>query len=215
MAFFKKIGQHFERNLFGRPSQNPAQQAMPYLEQLQGIGQQAYDPYIQQGQQAQQQVNPLYESMSQDPSQFVNALMQNYSPSEGYKFKEREMNKAAQNSAASGGFAGTENDQMARADMIRGLLGGDMQQFLQNILGVQASGLQGQENRVGRGYESSGNRADYLGNALGAQAGAAFQGQAQKDENSLSKRNAFMSLLGSLAGAGAQLNHTNQRYGGR
>ena len=214
MSFFKKMGQRFERGLFGRPAQNPADQAMPYLEQIPGVGKQYHEPFIQQGQQAQEQVNPLYERMSQDPSQFVNALMQNYSPSEGYRFKEREMNRAAQNTAASGGFAGTENDQMARAEMIRGLLGGDMQEFFQNVMGTQAMGLQGQENRIGRGYESSGQLADYIGNALGAQGGARFQGQAQKNANSMAKRNSFLNFLGNLAGAGAGAYHTNKMYGG-
>lgn len=213
MSFFKKIGQKLEHGLFGRPAQNPADQAMPYLDQVPGIGKQYYDPFIQQGQQAQQQVNPLYERMSQDPSQFVNALMQNYSPSEGYRFKEREMNRAAQNTAASGGFAGTENDQMARADMIRGLLGGDMQEFFQNVMGVQGQGLQGQENRIGRGYESSGQLADYLGNALGNQANLRFEGQNAKNQASMGKRNSFLNFLGNMAGAGAGAYYTKKRYG--
>jgi hypothetical protein len=214
MGFFKKFGQKIEHGLFGRPAQNPAEAAMPYLNQIPEFGRQGYQPFIDQGQQAQQQLNPLYERMSQDPTAYINALMQNYSPSEGYRFKEQQMLRGAQNSAASGGFAGTQNDQMAQAEMIRGLLGGDMQQFLQNVMGAQGQGMQGLENQVGRGYESAGNLAGYLGNALGAQGGAAFQGQQQKNENSMGKRNSFLNFLGNLAGAASGAYAANKQYGG-
>lgn len=208
MGFFNKIGRFFG----GHSGGNPAESAMPYLNQIPGIGREYYDPFIQQGRQAQQQLNPMYERMSQDPTEFINALMRGYSPSEGYRFKEGQMMKAAQNAAASGGFAGTDYDQMQRADMIRGLMGEDQQQFLANILGIQGAGMQGLEGQVGRGYESAGNLAGYLGNALGAQGGAAFQGQAQRNANRMGRSNAFYNLLGNLAGAGAGIYGANKLY---
>lgn len=215
MGFFKKMGNALTGGLFRSSGTNPANAAMPYMNQIPGIGRQYYEPFINEGQQAGQQLNPLYERMSQDPSQYINALMQNYSPSEGYQFKEQQMLRGAQNSAAAGGFAGTQNDQMGQADMIRGLLGGDMQQYLQNVLGVQGTGMQGMENRVGRGYESAGNLAGYLGNALGAQGGLAYQGEAQRNQQRADKRNSIFNLLGNLAGAGAGIYHTNKMYGGQ
>jgi len=215
MGFFKKIGNSLGLGMFRSSGPNPADSAMPYLNQIPQFGREGYQPFIDQGQQAQQQLNPLYERMSQDPSAYINALMQNYSPSEGYRFKEQQMLRGAQNSAAQGGFAGTQNDQMAQADMIRGLLGGDMQQYLQNVMGAQGQGMQGLENQVGRGYESAGNLAGYLGNALGAQGGLAFQGQQQRNQNRADKRNAIFNLLGSLAGAGTGIYQTNKMYGGR
>ena len=215
MGFFKKIGNVLGAGMFRSSGSNPAESAMPYLNQIPGIGRENYQPFINQGQQAQQQLNPLYDRMSQDPSGYINSLMQNYSPSEGYRFKEQQMLRGAQNSAASGGFAGTQNDQMGQAEMIRGLLGGDMQEFLQNVMGAQGQGMQGLENQVGRGYESAGNLAGYLGSALGAQGGLAFQGEAQRNQQRADKRNAIWSLLGSLAGAGSGMYNTNKMYGGK
>jgi hypothetical protein len=41
-------------------SQNPANAAQPYLQQIPGVGHQNYDPYIQQGQQAGQTLQGEY-----------------------------------------------------------------------------------------------------------------------------------------------------------
>ncbi len=212
------------------PGPNPANAAMPYLNQVPALGRQYYEPYINEAQQASgianpiynqmaqnpnayigslgQQQNPVYGEPTQNPTDFLNLIMRNYTPSEGYRFKERELTRAAQNSAAQGGFSGTRNAQLEQADIVRGLLGDDSQQFLQNVLnirglqggerqqhlqnasGVQGRGLQGQENRLLRGYESSGNLADFLGSALGTQGSLAFQGQAQQNGNAVDQYNA-------------------------
>ena len=171
---------------------NPANAAMPYLNQIPGIGRENYQPFINEGRQASGIANPVYNQMSQDPNEFLNSIMRNYNPSEGYRFKEREISRGLQNTAAQGGYAGTPNAQLQQGEMIRGLLGQDMQQFLQNILGVQNSGLQGQEQRIDRGYGASGDLADYLGNALGAQGALAFQGQAQQNQNEGNRYNSMM-----------------------
>ncbi len=195
----------------GVGGRNPAINAMPYLNQVGAIGQEAYNPFIQQGQQAQGMANPIYDRMAQNPEQFINEMQQNYSPSEGYRFKEREMLRAAQNSAAQGGFSGTRNDQMSQADLVRGLLGEDMQQYLANVSGLRQTGLQGQEGRIGRGFESAGSLADYLGSNLGQQANMVFTGEGgenllahqagmQNAINRMSRKNAMMGALGNLPG---------------
>lgn len=195
----------------GVGGRNPAINAMPYLNQIGPIGQEAYNPFIQQGQEAQAVANPTYNYMAQNPSEFLNEMMRNYNPSEGYRFKQREMLRAAQNSAAQGGFAGTRNDQMSQADLVRGLLGEDMQQYLANVAGLRQAGLQGQEGRINRGFESAGSLADYLGSNLGQQANMVFTGEGgenllahqagmQNAINRMSRRNAMMGALGNIPG---------------
>ncbi len=202
MSFFKRIGRIFGG---GGGGQNPAQSAMPYLNQIPGAVGEYYKPFITAGQQAQEVVNPIYGRMSQDPNEFLNQIMRNYTPSEGYRFKERMLTRAAQNDAAQGGFLGTPTSQLQQADIVRGLLGDEMQQYLGNILGIQGAGLQGQENRIGRGFQASTGYGDILGSNLGQQAGLAFQGQAQQNANRLSRRNSFLNFLGQGLGAGARL----------
>jgi hypothetical protein len=199
MGLFKNIGKIF--GLSGAKHQDPAAAAMPYLNQIPGLGREAYNPFIQQGQQSQQITNPIYSQMAQDPSGFLNQMMNNYSPSEGYRFKEQALSRALGNTAAAGGLSGTQGHQMEQGDMIRGLLGQDQQQYLANLLGIQGQGLQGHEGNIGRGYESAGNLAGYLGNALGAQGGMAFQGVQQQNQYNMDKMRNRSQFWGDIARA--------------
>jgi hypothetical protein len=178
---------------------NPAKDAMPYLNQIPGVGKQYYNPFIEQGRQASEQLSPLYNQMTNNPSDYLNQLMGKYEPSAGYQYRQGQLNKAAGNTAAQGGFAGTENDVMGRSELINKLMGGDMQEFLQNVLGIQGAGMQGLQGREERGYNASANLADYLGGNLGQQAGLAFQGTAQKNQN----QNALFGQLMQAMGVGA------------
>ena len=167
----------------GGAGENPADAARPYLNQIPNVVEPYYDPFIKSGREAEAINNPIYGRMAQNPAEFLDEIMRRYNPSEGYRFKEREMARAAQNSAAQGGFSGTRNDQMSQADMIRGLLGDDMQEYIKNILGIQGGGLQGQELRTERGYNASAGLADTLANTLMSQGSLGFQGGQQRLEN--------------------------------
>ncbi len=205
MSFFSSLGSLFGGD--GPTLGNPAEAGMQYLNQIPGVGKKYYEPFITEGQTASGIANPVYNKMTQDPNEFINSIMRNYNPSEGYRFKEKQMLRAAQNDAAAGGFAGTPYSQQQQAETVQGLLGNDMQQFLENIFRTQGAGLQGQEGRIGRGFEGSKSLADYLGQALGAQAGMAFQGQQQQNQNQMSRfqnqqarNNALMGLIGQGVG---------------
>jgi len=199
------------KSLFGS-GQNPADSAMPYLNQARQMGEQNVSPYMQQGLQAQEGLSSVYNQQAKDPSAFLNQIMSNYNPSEGYKYKQQEMLKGARNSAAQGGFSGTDFDQQGQADMIRGLLGGDMQQFVQNALGAQQQGMYGAEAQAGRGMQA----ADWMGNLLGNQGQLAYQGQAQKNQLRSDRRNALLNMISSLGGAymGNRQNQQMQQSGG-
>ncbi len=184
------------KSLFGT-GQNPADSAMPYLNQAKDIGNQYVSPYMQQGLDAQQGLSSVYNQQARDPSAFLNQIMSQYNPSEGYKYKQQEMLKGARNSAAQGGFSGTDFDQQGQADMIRGLLGGDMQQFVQNALQSQQQGMYGAEAQSNRGMQS----ADWMGNLLGNQGQLAYQGQAQKNQLRSDRRSALLKMIASLGGA--------------
>ena len=180
--------------MFGK--NNPGRAANKQLNQIPGYGRDAYNPFIQQGQQAQQQLSPQYSQMASNPMGQYNDIMSQYQPSAGYQYQYDKLNKAAGNTAASGGFAGTDNDVMNRSEMFQGLLGGDMQQFLQNILGIQGTGQAGLQHQADTGYHASGSLADYLGGASQLQARNSAFGRYLGNEN----RNSAMSGLGSLAG---------------
>ena len=148
-------------NTFGR--NNPARAGGKELGKIQGYGQQAYNPFIQQGQQAQQQLSPQYSQMAGNPTDFYNQIMQQYQPSAGFQHQAGKLNQLATNKAAAGGYSGTGGDIFEHGEALQGLMGGDMQQFLQNILGIQGAGQQGLQGQANQGFQASGSLADYLG----------------------------------------------------
>lgn len=191
-------------SMFGDDYSGPSPEEM--LQQAYGMGKETFDPYIQRGFGAQDKLSEQYGRMSQSPMDFLNQIISGYSPSEGYKFKEKNALNAARNSAAAGGISGTYNDQLGQAEMVSGLLGQDMQQWLQNVLGIQGAGLSGLENEAGRGFGASQSLADLLGNVSGSQAGLAYNRQ-QADQDR--RGNMMGQLSGLLGAAGGALSGSN------
>lgn len=179
---------------------NPMQDANKYLDQIPGVGHQGYDPYVNAGLDASGRTKNQYESLMSDPTAFMNKLMEGYKPSEGYQFQKDQLTKELGNTAAMGGIAGTPLDQMNQGEGIQKLLSGDMQQFLQNVLGLFNTGLQGEEGIAGRGFDASKSLTDLLGNALNQQGGLAFQNAQQQNSDRNAKSAMWQKALGTGAG---------------
>lgn len=200
-----------------RENRRGVNEARGYLNQIEPTVRGVYDPYRRHGfdaenalpgkygQMYQEYANndtpEQYGEMSNDPMEFINNIMRGYTPSEGYKYKEKRMTDAARATGAAGGFAGTELDRESQAEMIKGILGGDMQEFLNNVLGTQKYGLEGrerynernmlgkeraraldaasEENRSNRGFIASHDLANILGSNLGQQADLSSMGSRQ------------------------------------
>ena len=193
MAFFDFLS--------GGDSGNPARAAEPYLNQIPGVGQQYYTPYVNRGEQASQQSNELYQRLAQDPSGYFNELIESYKPTAAYKSKYERAMREATNTANAGGYGGTQLDQEERARLADRLAEEDLQQYINNILGIQGTGLEGLQHQGDYGYQASQGAADYLGNAYGNQAENAYAGRAQQLKN---QSNVFSDLLkGGAQAAGA------------
>jgi hypothetical protein len=175
--------------LFG-DKPNPADKAMPYLDQAKGL----YDPYAQQGQAAYNQLNPLYGQMGQDPAAFLENLMKNYEPSRGYQLQRDEGMRALGNSAAAGGMRGSMQDMVNESRLTDNLMGNDMQQWLQNVLGIQGAGMQGLQGFYNTGYDATNN----LANIFGQQGNLAYN--RQNYENANDPLNNLAKLGGTFAG---------------
>ncbi len=169
-----------------------------YINEIPGIGHNAYDPYVTEGRNASGQTNAAYDELMKDPTGFINKLMQNYKTSEGYNFQKNALTSELGNTAAAGGIAGTPLDQMNQGAGVQGLLSKDMQQFLENALGVYGKGLTGKEGVASRGYDASGKLADILGGAANQNANYAFQNEQQGNTN----RNSIFSTLAKALGGG-------------
>lgn len=175
---------------------NPAKKAQPYIEKIGPMAEQRYNPYIQQGQQAGQNVQGQYEQLTNDPGNFLNQLMSGYTPSKGFDFKKDQALQAMRNSAAAGGFSGTEADQIRQGELANSLSSQDMYDWVDRALGLYGRGLEGQQGFSNQGYNANQSLTDILGNSLNQQGGLAFQGQAQHNQG-------LMDLLSSLIGGGS------------
>lgn len=177
MGFFSKLLESTPMGLgnafFGK-DQNSNAAANKYLEQIPGMAHKNLDPYNMPGEKAQS---------------FIDQIMKGYTPSEGYNFKKAEMGRELSNTAAAGGYAGGEYDQNQRAKLIQGLLGGDMQQYLQNVLGVHNNS-----------YNAASQLTDVEGNALNQQGGMAFGQAENKNQRLAALRNALLQMGGQAAG---------------
>ncbi len=189
--------------LFGG-GDDPSQAAMPYLNQIPGVGHSTYDPYINRGNAAGNKLSGQYDELLNDPTALINKLMEAYRPSEGYQFQKKELTDFMGNNAAAGGFSGTPYDTNQQAGRIQGLLSQDMQQFLTNALGRYDKGLTGFQGFADQGFESSKGLGDLLGNNLAAQGGLAFQGQQQKNSNQNQMFQALAQVLGGVGGLATQ-----------
>lgn len=192
----------FLGDLFGGGS-DPAKKAKPYLDQIPGVGHKYYDPFINQGRGASEHLGTEYGNNINDPTSLINKIMGNYKESEGYNFKKDALTRQMGATSAAGGVAGTPMDQQNQAAGVNGLLSEDMQQFLQNALGVYNGGIAGEQGIADKGFNASGSMTDLEGGALNQQAGLAFQGQQQKNSNQQALFSSLAKALGMGAGGGA------------
>lgn len=174
--------------------------ANQYLDQIPGVAHQGYDDYINQGRDASGKTKSKYEDLMNDPTGFINKLMQGYKPSEGYQFQKDQLTKELGNTAAAGGVAGTPMDQMNQGEGVQKLLSGDMQQFLQNVLGEFHTGLAGEEGIAERGFDASKELTDLLGNNLAAKSGMAYKDKVNQNQNRTDLWSLFAKALGGAGG---------------
>jgi hypothetical protein len=179
---------------------NPADAAMPYLNQIPGMEKSYLEPYINRGNEASNTLTPQFNQMTQDPAAFLEGIMKNYEPSRAYQLSRDETQRAAGNSAAAGGMRGSINDITNQARLTDSLLGADMQQWLQNILGIQKEGTEGLGHEADTGFSASTGLTSDLSNVLGTQAGLAFQGQANQNQSRSDLLSGLIKALGGVAG---------------
>lgn len=187
---------------FLRGGSNPANAAMPYLDQIPDIVKQGYNPYIQRGDTAYQAMQGPYGQMAQDPAAFLEQIMSKYQPSKSYQLRRDEALRAAGNSAAAAGRRGTLSDIESQSHIADSLLGEDMQNWFANVFGLQGRGLEGEQHLYDKGFDATQGLTGDLSNILGTKAGLAFQGQADKNQRQSDLLSGLMKAFGGIAGLG-------------
>ena len=185
---------------FFKGGKNPADAAMPYLDQIAPMEHAAYDPYIQRGNEASNTLMPQFNQMSSDPAAFLESLMKNYQPSRGYQLQNDEMRRSAGNTAAAGGMRGSLNDISNEARISDTLMGNDMQQWLKNVLGIETAGQGGLQHTSDQGFNATQGMTGDLSNVLGTQGTLAFQGQANQNKSLSDLLSGLLKGVGTVGG---------------
>jgi len=200
---------------------NPANSAMPYLNQIQGTLQQGYDPYVNAGLGAMGNYSDLSKQMTSflpqlqgalgsamsSPGQFINTIGQNFQQSPGYQFQVNQAENAAKNAAAAGGMLGSPQQQQGIAGTVNQLANQDYYGYLNEAMGAFGKGVEGSQNLVNTGFQGFGNimnqgynasneMAQSLANALQSQGSLAYAGQANKNQYQQAQQGGIAGLVG-------------------
>lgn len=160
-------------NYFLTDPSKPYKDASGQLDKYYGQAQQALSPYMNAGQNAlgnyQNALAPMGNSQ-----QYINNIMNGYQESPWAKFQQQYGQKAMQNAASAGGMLGSGAQWKAAADYSQGLSSRDMQQWLQNNLGVTDRYTQGQQDISHMGFGGAQSLAQLLAQLGQSQAGMAY-----------------------------------------
>lgn len=193
-------------NLMGGGSyQDPAAAASKYYDQVPDYVSKYYDDYINKGKAAGDINAEQFSKMASDPTAFYDSIYNTYKPSAYYQHQSDLMHKTAANTAAAGGYSGTESDIQKQTEQQNALADMDWDKYLQEVLGIQQGGLQGNQQMYNTGFQASNMSAEDLLNMLNAQGGLAFNSAAQKNAYNQANNNSLLGGIGNLAGIGSWL----------
>jgi|ERR1044071_7717990 hypothetical protein len=177
---------------------NPADEAMPYLNQIPGQISPYYQPYVQAGQGALGAVQPEYQSLMSNPGGKLNQIGQNFQQSPGFKFALQQALQGAGHAAAAGGMAGSPEHEFQNMQIGTNLGNQEYYNWLNPATQLYGTGLTGTQDIFHQGQQASGSMADQIAQMLAAQAGLTYKGQAAQNQ-------AQSSALGNVFGGAATL----------
>lgn len=156
---------------------NPAEGAMPYLEQIPETMRPYYNPYVNAGRNALSGLTEQYGSLINDPTGLMNKIGATYQQSPGFQSRVGQATNAAMNAAAAGGMTGSPTHQQNVSQMVNDIAGQDYNNYMNQALGQYGLGLQGMGGINQMGYGASTGLADSLASNLLNRANLSYTGQ--------------------------------------
>lgn len=157
----------------------------------------AMDQYKEWSDKAQQAQNPFYNAGAgaipdyqkwlqgqQDPSGFINKLMGQYQASPYSQYLQQQNQRAGTNFASANGLMGSTPMMQQMQQNSNNIASGDMNQWLQNVLGINTQYGQGQQNMMGMGATAANALTNMYGN-MGQQMGQAAYGKEAGGQNDM------------------------------
>lgn len=179
---------------------NPADSALPYMQNIPGMVKPIYDPYMNAGQSSLATLMAQYGSLVNDPNKIMNMLGSGYKQSPGYQFQMNQGMNAANNAAAAGGMIGTGAHQNDSAAIASNLANKDYMDYLGSMMGLYSQGLGGLGQINQMGYGASNEYGNTLGNNQMNMANMAYLGQSNLNQSNANAYNSKLGLLGAGLG---------------
>ena len=193
------IGSHasqFLGGLFGN-SDAPYEDAMKQYREWAAKGEAAQNPFLNMGKNAIPQFQDWLSGMK-DPSGFINKLMGNYQESPYARFQQEQAMRAAQNQGSASGLTGSTPLTQFAQQNARNISSQDMNQWLQNVLGVNTQYGGGLQNQI-TGGQNAANALTNMFNDMGSRMGeAAYGREAGKNQDRANTWGGLFNLAGDV-----------------
>lgn len=160
--------------MFG-DSGKPYDAAMQQYQQWANKGQSTQQPYLNAGQGAIGDYQQWLQGQK-DPSGFINNLMGQYQESPYAKYMQQQSMNAGQNAASASGLMGSTPMQQQMQQNAGNIASGDMNNWLQSVLGINTNYGQGQNNLM-TGGQNAANKLTDMYSQMGQNMGQAAYGK--------------------------------------
>lgn len=171
--------------LFG-DSGRPFEDAMKQYQQWANKAQNVQNPYLNAGSGAIPQFQEWLQGQK-DPSGFINNLMGKYQESPWAKYQQDQAMRAAQNQGAASGLTGSTPLLQFAQQNAHDISSQDMNNWLQNVLGINTQYGAGQQNLIHGGQNAANSLTGMYGDMGRQMAEAAYGKRAgqQQDRNNI------------------------------
>ncbi len=181
---------------------NPANSAMPYLNQIPDVLKQYFTPYVNSGSNALGTLMGEYNTLLTNPGSVMSMAGSGFKESPGYEYQYNQGMNAANSAAAAGGYLGTPGHQEQASTMSEDIANQDYYNYLNHALGLYDTGLSGEQGINQMGFGASTDLANSLANNLMTQGSLAFKGTAEQNQSNADLWNTIIKLASGLGTAG-------------
>ena len=182
---------------------DPSEKANKFLEQVPDTLKPYFEPYFNAGKEGLNKFQGASNEMLNDPNSIIQRLGSGFRQSPGYQWNLNQQEQQIANAQAAGGMAGSNQHQQNAGELAGHLADQDFQEYLNHVLGLYGTGVQGQQSLANMGQTAGTDLGTSLGNNLMSQAGLGYEGGASRNKN-------ISGLLSSLL---ASLQNPNKNTG--
>ena len=172
-----------------------------YLDQISKMLPGYYQPWINQGQDALNRSKTEYDWLTKNPGAMYDKFASGYEQSPGFKFQLEQALGGANQAAAAGGMAGSPMSQQWGADIAQNMTQRDFQNYMDRVLGMYGTGLQGEQGLANTGFNASSGLGQNLAGVLGSKAQLGYN-QGLSNSQSQSQLYAMLAMLAQMGMGG-------------